>query len=715
MDEHQIDPGDRWMQEIQNIIAIAPAAAIFLGEHGLGAWQEVELESCYHEHQDRGIPIIPIPLHGVPDGFKPPPFLKNFSWLDLRPGLTPDALDRLAAKIKAERIAAPEGPPPATLHGPRRHNLPFVPLNDLFKGRDEDLQSLEASLASPTSTATAITQAIHGLGGIGKTRLAIEYAWRSGDRYDARLFVVADSPEALQSGLAGLARLNLSGLSPSPSRAQDEDVAAVLGWFRDHDRWLLILDNVDTPEAAEAVRNILPQLQSGHVLITSRRKNWPPGIRKQSLDELKLEEATAFLLQRTEEARSKTTDDPQQAENLAKILDGLPLALEQAAAYIAHHQMTFAEYLSIWEKEKTSVLDWLDEDQTQYPHSVATTWQTTFRQLGPTAAAILRLTAYLAPDPIPVEMFEKEAEFVVQGAKWLSEETGKAADSKPIREGVAELAAYSMVTRQDRTATVHRVVQEVLRTRIPPESRRDWIELALRLVNDFAPLESEDVRTWPVWNLLRPHAAEVIRYGDEAGIANPTSQLMNQLELHLWAKGLYNEAEPLLRREEWILSNPSKLTRALNSLALLLQHTNRFEEAEHLLRGALAIDEDALGSQHPSIARDLNNLAQLVQDTNRMAEAEPLMRRALTIDEEAFGKKHPEVATALNNLARLLQATNRLAQAEPLMRRAVEIIEVSLGPDHPNSKIMRGNLAGLLAAIESAKPGKQERPATGDR
>src|SRR6185503_9773741 len=112
--------------------------------------------------------------------------------------------------------------------GPKIHNLPFFPLGDLFKGRDEDLQTLETNLHGP-STATAITQTtLYGLGGIGKTRLAVEYALRSGDRYDAILFVVADSPEALQSGLAGLARLNLPGLVPVPSRAQDEEVAAVL-------------------------------------------------------------------------------------------------------------------------------------------------------------------------------------------------------------------------------------------------------------------------------------------------------------------------------------------------------------------------------------------------------------------------------------------------------------------------------------------------------
>ncbi len=136
--------------------------------------------------------------------------------------------------------------------------------------------------------ATAITQAqtIHGLGGIGKTRLAVEYAWRSGDRYDTALFVVADSPKALRSGLASLARPDLFNLPEYNAGAEDQTHAAVLRWLRDQDRWLLILDNVDTKEAEIAVLEILPSLSQGRVLITSRIRDWPPTVRRQPLDTL---------------------------------------------------------------------------------------------------------------------------------------------------------------------------------------------------------------------------------------------------------------------------------------------------------------------------------------------------------------------------------------------------------------------------------------------
>ncbi len=698
LDEWELVPGRPWQEAVEEILATVRSSAVLVGQDGLGPWENPEMRVCLTQMVGRKLPVIPVLLPGCPQAPKIPLFLGDVTWVDLRDGITEDGLDRLEWGItnqKPNREKKKSGSP-----GPRIYNLPFLPLGDLLKGRDEEFRTLETNLQASTAAITQ-TQAIHGLGGIGKTRLAVEYAWRSGDRYDAALFVVADSPVVLQSGLAGLARLGLPGLAPVPSRAQEEEVAAVLAWLREHDRWLLILDNVDTDEAAEAVRRILPQLQGKHVLITSRRRNWPASIRKQPLDELGPDEATAFLLQRTDGVRTPSKDDPGQVRQLAEILDGLPLALEQAAAYIARHQMTFSEYLEIWEKERESVLDWRDEDQTEYPASVAVTWQTTFNQLHPTAAALLRLTAYLAPDPIPLGMFEKEASLVEEAVGLLLEETGQAASPQTVREGLTELTAYSMIVKDGETGTVHRMVQEVIRGRIPEERRREWIERALRLVNDFSPFESDDVRTWAIWNVLRPHAAVVVDHADRAGISNPTARLMNQLALFFLAKNLSGEAETLMRRslkidEDSFGPDHPKVATAVNNLAGLLQKTNRLAEAEPLMRRALKIDEDSFGEDHPKVATDLNNLAQLLQDTNRLTEAEPLMWRALKIDEDSSGQGHPTIAIRLNNLAQLLQNTNRLTEAEPLMRRAVEIFETNLGPDHPNVATALNNLAQLL-------------------
>jgi tetratricopeptide (TPR) repeat protein len=704
LDEDELIPGRPWQEALEEIIETARAAAVLVGKDGLGPWEDREMRACLSEFVDRELPVIPVLLPGAPAKPKLPLFLRAFTWVDLRSGITDRALDRLVrgvpkAKKKSSSKPVPPGAPPL-------HNLPYSPLGDLLKGRDAELAELAESLQGD-GKARAIVQdqrALYGLGGIGKTRLAVEYAWRFGSRYSAAFFVRAESPESLNNGLASLAIL----LGLPERQAQAEAVQTVLLWIQKNPGWLFILDNVDTKEAQRAVLDILPRLAGGHVLITSRLRDWPRTVSKQELDTVSLEEARAFLLKRTEGERRTAANDEAQAWELAEKLDGLPLALEQAGAYISHTRLSFAEYLKVWDEEKARVLDWHDETM-GYPASVATTWKASFDRLQPTAATLLRLMAFLAPEPILEEMFESEKEAVKEAVELLRTEIGQGDDRGVIREALAELESYSLISREDLACTVHRVVQEVVQSRIPAERRREWIEGALKVVNGYAPFDADDVRTWPVWNALQPHAARIVLFADEDSMADPTARLMSQLALFLNTRSLYAEAEPLMRRalaiDETSFGNEHpNVARELNNLASLLQATNRFSEAEPLMRQALAIDEASFGNEHPNVAIRLNNLAQLLQATNRLSEAEPLMRQALAIDEASFGNDHPKVAIRLNNLALLLRATNRLSEAEPLMRRAVEIWEKSLGPDHPNTQIGQRNLARLLAEIVGAGP-----------
>src|SRR5262249_36927521 len=148
---------------------------------------------------------------------------------------------------------------------------------------------------------------------------------------------------------------------------------------------------------------------------------------------------------------------------------------------------SFADYLAAWQHEHDKVLDWYDPLVMQYPTSVAATWKKTFDKLGATAAAILRLTAFLAAEPISAEMFEKGEALVRGSAVLLAKETGKELDAPSIPAAVADLAGYSMITRQDgRRLTVHRMVQEVLRRNIPATSKRDWIVQSLGILNEYA-------------------------------------------------------------------------------------------------------------------------------------------------------------------------------------------------------------------------------------
>ena len=574
----------------------------------------------------------------------------------------------------------------------RPANLPNLSIGVLFKGRESKLDELEASLGPvlETNAAPVVARVLNGLGGVGKTRLALEYAWRRARDYAAKLFVGADSPEALQRNLAALCGPTILDL---PEQAETDEVRqyeAVSAWLCQHPGWLLILDNIDSEEAAAAVEALLPRVTGGHVLLTSRLTNWSGSVLALPLGVLSPEAAIEFLLARSDVKRRKQPDDPVTARTLADELGCLALALEQAGAHIVKHRLSFARYLEKWQQQRDKVLAWFDPRLMQYPSSIAITWQTSFDRLGESARRFLQRLAWLAPELVPESLLEVP----VPGLE--------PAEVDPY-DDLSELEAYSLVARAADTPSfsVHRLVQEVGRLRQRDDQARAVLAETLQWINAALVGEPQDVRNWPVLEPLAPHAQAVALHADAAGIAEPTNRLLNELGLLLLTKAQHAEAEPLMRRalaidEQSFGGEHARVATDLNNLAQLLQATNRLAEAEPLMRRSLTIDEQSFGADHPNVAISLNNLASLLYDTNRLAEAEPLMRRALAIDEQSSGADHPNVARDLNNLAQLLKATNRLAEAEPLMRRALAIDEKSVGAEHPRVATELNNLALLL-------------------
>jgi len=581
--------------------------------------------------------------------------------------------------------------PPDKTQAAFRHNLPYASLNTLFQGREEILTRLRETLERiPAGRATAIAgKAVHGLGGVGKTRLAVEYAWRHAAEYSTVLFVGAGSPADLRRNLAALS----SVLDLPEQEAKEEEVreAAVLRWLGEQPGWLLILDNVDSKDAAAAVDSLVSRLHGGHVLLTGRLARWGVEVEPIELDVLVEEAAVEFLLARTEKRRA-TKEDPTHASTLARELGGLPLALEQAGAYISERRLTLAAYLEEWRSRHDHVLSWFDEGISRYHASVAVTWQTSFDRLSAPARRLLERLAWLGPEPIPESLLDVPIPDLPE-------------PEPDLRDALVELETYSLVTRAGETPTftVHRLVQDVTRRSLKNDPGNEALSQALRWLDDAFAGEGhpQDVRTWPILEPLAPHAHAVASFADSADIAGPTARLMNNLGQLLDAKARLDEAEPLMRRalaidEKSLGPEHPNVATDLNNLAQLLQATNRLDEAEPLMQRALAIDENSLGPEHPQVAVTLSNLAVLLKATNRLVEAEPLTRRALAISEKSFGSEHPDVATDLNNLALLLQDTDRLDEAEPLMRRALDIDEHSFGPQHPNAAIRLNNLASLL-------------------
>ncbi len=556
-------------------------------------------------------------------------------------------------------------------------NLPFATLGPLFMGRDSALDDLHTVLVATKGVAVA-GRALHGLGGIGKTRLAIEYALRHEADYSALLFVSADNSATLNAGLAALAAPEVLNLPEKEAQQDSVKIEAAWRWLEVHPTWLMILDNVDDEDAVAAVVSLIARLKGGHVIVTGRATNFPGGVRKLELGVLDTEAATAFLMERTRDDRAIATDDAAQARALADELGGLPLGLEQAGAYVAIERIGFGRYLALWREKRERVLSWFDKTLMSYNHDVglAATWATSVDKLTPESRRLLDRLALFAPDPIPDSLLDVAVP--AEAANY---------DAQRARAG---LYAYSLITRaigEDGAAkgfVVHRLVQDFAWRAMTVERRSEALQEALGWVSSAFVGHSTDVRTWLALDPLAPHALAVARRADEVAITDPTARLFNELALWFRTKARNVEAESMIRRALTIgeaslgPDHPDVVIRLAN-LASVLLDTNRLGEAEPLFRRALAIGEASYGPDHPTVSLRLNNLANLLRDTNRLSEAESHYRRALAIDEARSGSDHPDVAVDLTNLGGLLHKMNRLAEAEPLFRRALATFEKSYG------------------------------------
>jgi tetratricopeptide (TPR) repeat protein len=508
----------------------------------------------------------------------------------------------------------------------------------------------------------------------------------------------------------------LAGRLALPEREAKEQsviVEAVLRWLDEQERWLLVPDNVeDYGVVRDLVRKASP---NGHHVIITTQTQALGAIGRQKLLPMEQEQGAALLLRR---ANRLAADAPLSnaeageaalAREISREVGGLPLALDQAGAYLEETGCGLQNYLTLLRqrfKELAERRGGLDSDHL----SVAATFLTSFEKLArqnPAAAELLKAAAFLPPDAIPEEIFtEGAAEF---GA--LLQEA--ASDSLKWNDAIGAAFKLSLLERDTakKVLVIHRMVQAVARSRMGNEERAQWAEQVVSAVNAAFP--KVEFAVWDECERLVPSAQFCASLVDEYGLLFPeAASLLNWAGYYLDDRARYTEAEPLYRRSLAISEHSygpdhPQVARDLNNLAALLKATNRLEEAEPLMRRVTRIVEKTLGPDDPRLAASLNNMAQLLQSTSRLDEAEPLMRRALEIDEHYYGPDHPDVARDLNNLAVLLKATNRLEEAEPLMWRAFEIDERSQGPDHPNVARDLNNLALLLKAtnrLEEAEP-----------
>lgn len=570
-------------------------------------------------------------------------------------------------------------------------HLPF-PRNAFFTGRAELLQLLHEQLCREHTMALTQSWAISGLGGIGKTQIALEYAYRYWQHYTAILWISAETSETLLAGFVALAEA--LDLPERHEQDQRKVVQAVKRWLSEQNNWLLIFDNAEDLTLLSA---FLPHERQGSLLLTTRLQALGTFARQVAVEPMSMEEGVAFLTQRAKLLppgalpTQLAAADLHAARGIVAAMDGLPLALDQAGAYIEEVRCELEDYLNWYRQQRLRFLERRGRSNQDHPIPVGTTLALSFRQVqerNPAAMDILRACAFLAPDAIPEEVF----------TEGCTEDNGHlsmlAADPWLWNEALAVLGSYSLLRRDAHTKTLnlHRLVQAVLQESLVEREQEAWLKCVIIALNRIFPevqIVDMEPGTWSQCERVLPHALQCAKHAGPCEQANTElATLLFNAGIYLTARAQYQEAETVLRqglqiREQVLGSEHPDVASVLNACGTLSHLQGKNMQAQQWYQRALHIQEHCFGAEHPDVARSLNNLGIAYLEQGMYTEAEPILKRALHILEQTLGTEDVRRAYPLENLGHLYHLQGRYTEAESVIQRSLHLRERFLGIEHP--------------------------------
>ena len=610
---------------------------------------------------------------------------------------------------------------------PEIWNIPFR-RNPYFTGRDEILESLYHDLQLGQSNAPI--KVLSGLGGVGKTQIAIEYAYRYRSDYDIIWHIRSEKPVTLAADFAALARA--LDLPAKEEQEQAKEIEAVKHALREREGWLLIFDNV---ELEEDVWDFLPQAGAGQVIITSRSGIWNR-LEISEIRPLKRNDSVNFLIGRTEQ--NSETD----AAKLAELFGDLPLALEQAGAFIKATGMPVAEYIELFNSNRKDV--WAVEEKQRildYNATVATTWDLSMRNIQkevPISLDLMRFFAFLAPENIPRALLELLSNQIKDAKKNLF------SNRVEVLEAINVLRRYSFIEVNGDYFSLHRLVQLVTREKTSENEQRMWSEVTIRVIKNVWPESSSYHHDQ--WSLCEEYFSHARIASDHAVLydikSEETAKLAEGIGWYLEGIAAFNEAVPFFQRaiiineflygeshvttinsynnlaglygalgkfpeaEELYLkiltlidnipeTNSTLLGTINNDLGLLYKYMGRYDEAEEFYRRSLEIRIEDEKQYLKHQAMTYHNLAMLHKIRKQFEEAEAAELKALEIRKELLGEKDRDTAASYDCLAGIYDDQGRYDEAEPLFLKALNICISVLGENHSDTASTYNNLAKL--------------------
>lgn len=576
-----------------------------------------------------------------------------------------------------------------------------------------------------SSGTAAVAQAVSGLGGIGKTALAIAYAHQYGAEYDYRLFCSADSLASLKAGYRAIAsELALPVPDDAPADVVVDTVKqwvvvdTVKQWLETTPNYLLILDNADFGETLSVMdlATFLPAPPSAHILLTTRAQSLNRSLNITTdhvlkLDVMDADEAEIFL---TEPVRRQgitlNEDEATAATELAKELGYLALALEQAAAYIGQPGQKFARYLTLYRKRTLIMLGRAKPETGGYEETVATTWLINFKELertSPASADLLRLCAYLAPNAIPIEAVLAMAGGVVASiATFFGDVGDEILDEDSYYRLLKPLTDYSLVTVDASKGTfdIHRLVQAVTRSALEPDAATLWLSHALTVLNAVFP--RPDFEHWQLCSRLSSHVQALLDHLHISGSQGTTQSavsLFNRTGRYLYFQSLLSSAEILhtearnlaKQASETSHENNADIADSLNNLAGVYQAMGRLQDARQLFVEALEIRRTILPENIHDIIISLDSLAYIYQRQDCPEDAERYFIEALEMAKTASPPQPDLIITCLNGLGYLYKRIGKLEESVPLLEDACKRARPESGPGNLITASCLNSLAEL--------------------